>query len=60
ALLAKQCWRIIQQPELLLSRVLRAKYFKGQANLQAREGSRPSLGFQGLLHGLHLLKQGLR
>ncbi|CAN1292424.1 Putative ribonuclease H protein At1g65750 [Linum perenne] len=60
ALLAKQCWRILQQPELLLSRVLRAKYFEGQTILQAREGSRASPGFQGLLHGLHLLKQGLR
>ncbi|CAN1162748.1 Uncharacterized mitochondrial protein AtMg00310 [Linum perenne] len=60
ALLAKQCWRILHEPELLISRVLRAKYFEGQTILQAREGSRPSPGFQGLLHGLHLLKQGLR
>ncbi|CAN1128020.1 hypothetical protein LINPERHAP2_LOCUS4369, partial [Linum perenne] len=60
ALLAKQCWRILQQPVLLLSRVLRAKYFDGQTILNAREGSRPSPGFQGLLHGLHLPKQGLR
>ncbi|CAN1156257.1 Uncharacterized mitochondrial protein AtMg00310 [Linum perenne] len=60
ALLAKQCWRILQNPELLLSRILRAKYFDGQTILQARAGSRPSHGFQGLLHGLDLLRRGLR
>ncbi|CAN1164740.1 Uncharacterized mitochondrial protein AtMg00310 [Linum perenne] len=39
ALLAKQCWRILQNPELLLSKVLRAKYFDGKTILQARAGA---------------------
>ncbi|CAN1121153.1 hypothetical protein LINPERHAP2_LOCUS609 [Linum perenne] len=55
-LLAKQCWRILNNPDLLLVRVLRAKYFDGGTLLQARAGSRPSHGFQSLLHGLQLLK----
>ncbi|CAN1164903.1 Uncharacterized mitochondrial protein AtMg00310 [Linum perenne] len=60
ALLAKQCWRILQNPELLISRVLRAKYFDGKTILQAQSGARPSHGFQSLLHGLDLLRTGLR
>ncbi|CAN1191771.1 Uncharacterized mitochondrial protein AtMg00310, partial [Linum perenne] len=60
ALLAKQCWRILPNPELLLSRVLQAKYFDGKTILQARTSSRPSHGFKSLLHGLDLLKIGIR
>ncbi|CAN1188380.1 Uncharacterized mitochondrial protein AtMg00310, partial [Linum perenne] len=60
ALLAKQCWRILQNPEFPISRVLRAKYFDGKKILQARAGARPSHGFQSLLHGLDLLRTGLR
>ncbi|CAN1225604.1 Uncharacterized mitochondrial protein AtMg00310 [Linum perenne] len=60
ALLAKQCWRILQNPDLLLSRVLQAKYFEGRIILQACAGSRPSHGFRSLLHGLELLKIGIR
>ncbi|CAN1773986.1 hypothetical protein LINPERHAP1_LOCUS12757 [Linum perenne] len=59
ALLAKQCWRILNNPNLILSRVLQAKYFDGGTILKARVGSRSSLGFQGLLYGLDLLKIGL-
>ncbi|CAN1835232.1 Uncharacterized mitochondrial protein AtMg00310, partial [Linum perenne] len=60
ALLAKQCWRILKNPDLLLSRVLQAKYFEGKTILQASPGSRPSHGFRSLLHGLELLKVGIR
>ncbi|CAN1821696.1 Uncharacterized mitochondrial protein AtMg00310 [Linum perenne] len=59
ALLAKQCWMILNNLDLLLTRVLRAKYFDGGTLLEARAGSRPSHGFQSLLHGLQLLKVGL-
>ncbi|CAN1193938.1 hypothetical protein LINPERHAP2_LOCUS42273, partial [Linum perenne] len=59
-LLAKQCWQILKYPDLLLSRVLQAKYFEGKTILQASPGSRPSHGFRSLLHGLELLKVGIR
>ena len=29
ALLAKQLWRIITKPDLLMNRVIKARYFKG-------------------------------
>ncbi|CAN1162185.1 hypothetical protein LINPERHAP2_LOCUS24360 [Linum perenne] len=51
-MLAKHCWRILNNPDLLLTRVLRAKYFDGRTLIQARAGSRPSHGFQSLLDGL--------
>ncbi|CAN1142789.1 Uncharacterized mitochondrial protein AtMg00310 [Linum perenne] len=60
ALLAKQCWRISQNLDLLLSRVLQDKYFDRKIILQARAGSRRSHGFRSLLHGLELLKIGIR
>lgn len=31
ALLAKQLWRVITKPNLLVSKVLRAKYFRGKS-----------------------------
>ncbi|CAN1120988.1 Uncharacterized mitochondrial protein AtMg00310 [Linum perenne] len=59
ALLAKQCWRILMQPELLISRLLKGKYFPSQCFLNTTKRSNPSWGWQSILHGRDLLMQGL-
>ncbi|CAN1181432.1 hypothetical protein LINPERHAP2_LOCUS35387 [Linum perenne] len=45
ALLIKQSWRIMMEPELLLSRMLKGKYFPSQCFLNASERSNPSWGW---------------
>ncbi|XP_021839107.1 uncharacterized protein [Spinacia oleracea] len=42
ALLAKQAWRIMNMPELLSSRILRARYFPNGSFLNSGVGCRPS------------------
>ncbi|CAN1164106.1 Uncharacterized mitochondrial protein AtMg00310 [Linum perenne] len=59
ALLAKQSWRILTQPELLISRIYKRKYFHSSNFLKAKKRSRPSCGWQGILHGLDFLLLGL-
>ncbi|CAN1128197.1 hypothetical protein LINPERPRIM_LOCUS30038, partial [Linum perenne] len=51
---------IITNPYLLLSRVLKGKYYHSSSLLEARGGSHPSYDWQSLLHGRYLLKPGLR
>ncbi|EPS61668.1 hypothetical protein M569_13125, partial [Genlisea aurea] len=60
ALLAKQCWRIFAQPELLLSQLMKGKYFKSSSFLEARLGRRPSYTWPSLLTARELLVSGLR
>ncbi|CAN1820537.1 Uncharacterized mitochondrial protein AtMg00310, partial [Linum perenne] len=59
ALLAKQSWCILTQPELLLSRVLKGRYFPSANFLNATKRSNPSWGWQSILHGRDLLLPGL-
>ncbi|KAL9660337.1 hypothetical protein QQ045_025150 [Rhodiola kirilowii] len=42
ALIAKQVWRIITRPELLMSKVIKARYFPTSDFMEASSGSRPS------------------
>lgn len=41
-LLAKQSWRMMQNPQSLLARVYKAKYFSKSSLLEAKKGHRPS------------------
>lgn len=41
ALLVKQCWRMIQFPDSLSSRILKAKYFPKSSLFDAELGKRP-------------------
>lgn len=41
ALLAKQCWRLIQYPHSLISLILKAKYFSNSYFLDSKIGKRP-------------------
>ncbi|CAN1141466.1 Uncharacterized mitochondrial protein AtMg00310 [Linum perenne] len=46
-------------PDLLLSRLLKGKYFPSRCFLNATKRSNPSWGWQSILHGRELLLQGL-
>ena len=57
ALLAKQCWRLLCEPEALCARVLRAKYFPDGdlLNCSLKKGS--SYTWQSLWSGIQTLKR---
>lgn len=60
ALLAKQCWRLTTNPESLLGRVFKAKYFPYTSFLEARLGSRPSATWRSILQARPVFAQGIR
>ncbi|CAN1817985.1 Putative ribonuclease H protein At1g65750 [Linum perenne] len=60
ALLAKQAWRILQEPNLLISQILKAKYFPDTSMLDAETCPGASWGWRGLLVGRDVLKSGYR
>jgi hypothetical protein len=59
ALLAKQAWRLLQSPDTLSARILRAVYFPNGDFMTAELGSRPSQIWRAVLHGREALKLGL-
>ena len=56
ALLAKQGWRIIQNPESLVGSILKAKYFPDYSLLEVKIGSKPSFAWRSLLAAANLLR----
>jgi hypothetical protein len=59
ALLARQVWRIIEDPNSLSARVLKAVYFPDSDVLNAAVGSNPSQVWRSLCEGRDILKQGM-
>ena len=59
ALLSKQGWRILQNPNSLVARVLKQKYFSKVGLLEAEVGTGPSFAWRGIHAGIRLLKEGL-
>ncbi|XP_042950057.1 uncharacterized protein LOC122282168 [Carya illinoinensis] len=59
ALLAKQGWRILQQPNSLAARVLKAKYFHKSNFMQGKLGSNPSYLWRSFLAARPILMKGL-
>lgn len=60
ALLAKQAWRILINPDSMVARILKMKYFHSTNFQDARLGHNPSYMWRSLLWGRGLLLRGLR
>lgn len=58
ALLARQAWRLIQFPDSLCARLLKAKYFRRGCLVDTVFSSNASYTWQSITYGLELLKQG--
>jgi hypothetical protein len=59
AMLAKLGWRILQNPESLCSRILKAKYFPNTSVLLARHKSDMSYTWRRIIRGIELLNKGI-
>lgn len=60
ALLAKQGWRLLTNPNSLVGRLLKAKYFPNVSFLKAELGRCPSFLWRSIWDGKALLQEGLR
>ena len=58
AMLAKQVWRLIDEPESLCARVLRAKYYPSGDILKAGPKKGSSFTWQSLVAGIQTFKRG--
>ena len=58
AMLAKQLWRILQNPNSLVARVLKAKYFPTGDILNANLGSSPSYSWRSIHNSLGVVRKG--
>lgn len=58
AMLAKQVWRLMAEPDSLCSRVLRAKYYPDGDLLNAKPKKGSSYTWQSILAGLECFKEG--
>jgi hypothetical protein len=59
ALLARQAWRLIAYPESLCARIMKAKYYPAGELTDTAFIKNPSPCWQGIAHGLELLKKGI-
>jgi hypothetical protein len=59
ALLAKQLWRMVENPESLVASIMKAKYFSNCSIMEASVGSRPSLVWRSILASKELVEDGV-
>ncbi|GLU13484.1 hypothetical protein SLE2022_301180 [Rubroshorea leprosula] len=60
AMLARQAWRLLQNPNALWVRVLKSLYFPNSSFLTARKGSHPSWAWSSILKGRDIVQLGMR
>lgn len=60
ALLGKIGWRIMQHPDTLLAKVLKARYFRHSDFLHCQLASKPSYVWKSILWGREVIKAGSR
>nr|XP_027060751.1 uncharacterized protein LOC113687311 [Coffea arabica] len=60
ALLGKQVWRILTQPNLLVSQVLKAKYFPMSSIFKCKVPNNASWMWRGLMEAREFVEQGVR
>ncbi|CAM8999722.1 unnamed protein product [Rhodiola kirilowii] len=58
ALLAKQGWRLLTEPDLLVSRLFKAKYYPNSEVYNATIGRRPSYAWRGIMEAMEIIKYG--
>uniref|UniRef100_A0A803QSS3 Reverse transcriptase n=1 Tax=Cannabis sativa TaxID=3483 RepID=A0A803QSS3_CANSA len=58
SLFGKQGWRLLIQPQSLVSRLFKAKYFPNSSFLSAEIGGSPSFVWRSLMEAQQLVKQG--
>ena len=59
ALLARQAWRLIDRPDSLCARLIKAKYYRWGNLVDTVFWGNPSAVWKGIEHGLELLKKGI-
>jgi hypothetical protein len=59
AILARFAWRLLQKPDCLCARVLKAKYFPHGSLLDTVFATDPSPVWRGIEFGIELLKHGI-
>ena len=58
AMLGKQAWRLIENPQSLVAKVLGACYFPNSSFLEAELGNYPSLTWRSILWGREIVEAG--
>ena len=60
ALLGRQLWRMIKNPQSLMAKVFKSRYFKASNPLNAPLGTRPSFSWRSIHTAQKLIQQGAR
>lgn len=60
AMLAKQCWRLLNQSNGLATAIIKARYYPNTSILNAQLGHNPSFIWRSLMESLEVVKAGVR
>ena len=60
AMLAKQGWRLLSNPDSLCAKILRARYYPSGDILNSKLGCNPSYTWRSIFKGLEVVRKGSR